>query len=402
MYSPENSFAYDRNPSNDHPESPWAWESEERARNLIESGYSDYSSRKARREELPATGFGPSAQVVAAIWGRNFATYEESAQHEFADYAGNPRLYCKAPSGPEVSGQEFLTGQQFIDLYSAVSYANSLGVVMDVHVSITWNLLGIDCQHEAAKALRYEFFKHLQEWCEYRMPKGQRFVWLYVHEVGRRHGFHTHILTAIPDELRGEFRAWMAARMAKLSRTGSVPKGAFHIDAPPSDKIGRQWRWLQYFSKGLGTAEEVMASVGEEPSVKAASLIWIQAGRPGNIKCRKRCGVSNNIGRQARQRSHYESLLERGIADVRQLYAGMEYLAYLKSRPGIASGDISNRLLKCETRVKEIQAEDMAMATKHYAARHERKRESARMRRVAMRLEAEHQERLSLLIKLVI
>ena len=401
MYSPENSSAYNRNPSNVHPEPPWAWESEERARNFIESGYSDYS-RKACRAALPAKGSGSSAQVVAATWGGNFAIYEDSARHEFADYAGNPRLYRKAQSGPEISGQEFLTGQQFIDLYSAVSYANHLGIVMDVHVSITWKMLGIECQHEAAKALRYEFFKHLQEWCKYRMPKGHRFVWLYVHEIGRRHGFHTHILTAIPDELRGEFRAWVAARMAKLSRTGIVAKGAFNIVAPPSDKIGRQWRWLQYFSKGLGTAEEVTASVGEEPSVKAASLIWAQAGRPGNIQCRKRCGVSNNLGRQTRQRSHYESLLERGIADVRQLYAGMEYLAYLKSRPKIALGDIFNRLLEHEARVKEIQAEDAAMATEHHAARHERKRESARMRRVAMRLEAEHQERLSRLIKLVI
>lgn len=401
MYSSASSFESNPHLSNDHSESHWEWEREERARNFIESGYSGYG-RKVSRGEVPATATGHSGQVVAAIWGGDAVIYEESARHEQGSYAGNPRLYRKTPSGPESSGTEFLTGQQFVDLYSAVSYANHLGIVMDVHVSITWKMLGIDCQHEAAKALRYEFFKHLQEWCEYRMPKGHRFVWLYVHEVGRRHGFHTHILTAIPDELRGEFRAWVAARIAKLSRTGNVPKGAFHIAAPPSDKIGRQWRWLQYFSKGLGTAEEVIASVGEEPSVKAASLIWAQAGRAGNVQCRKRCGVSNNLGRQARQRNHYESLLERGIADVRQLYAGMEYLAYLKSRPGIASAEMFNQLLERENRVKEIQAEDAAMASECQVARHERKREAARLRRVSRRLEAERRERLARLATLVI
>ena len=107
MYSPVNSIAYNRNASNDHPETPWAWESEERARNFIESGYSGYS-RKACRVDGPATGSGSSAQVVAATWGRNYAIYEESARHEFADYAGNPRLSRKAPSGPEVGVSRIL------------------------------------------------------------------------------------------------------------------------------------------------------------------------------------------------------------------------------------------------------------------------------------------------------
>jgi hypothetical protein len=401
MYSVANPFGYNQNTSNDRLESLLGWESEERARNFVESGYSDYG-RKASRSDFPAIGAGLSVRVVAATWGRNFAVYENSARHEFADYTGNPRLFRKVPSGTEPSGQRFLNGQQFIELYSAVSYANRLGLVMNVHISITWKMLGFECQHEAVKALRYEFFKHLQEWCEYRMPNGHRFVWLYVHEVGRRHGFHTHILTAVPDELRDDLRTWMAARMARLSRTGNVPKGAFKIVAPPSDKIGRQWRYLQYLCKGLGTAEEVVAAVGEEPSVKAASLIWGTAGRPADIQCRKRCGVSNNLGRQARQRSHYESLLERGITDVRQLYAGMEYLAYLKSHPEIASGHIYDQLLAAEIRVKEIQAEDVALAVVNCVARNERKREAARQRRVARQLEAEHQERLVRLNKLII
>ena len=295
------------------PESVWDWEREERARNAIESGYPDWG-RKGGRPAVRGASNGMYSKTIEATWGVDDAAYDASLAGEFPHDEGSARVFRKRPAGVGNPGQH-LSGQQFVELYSAVSYANHLGIVMNVHVSITWGLLGIHGQNDAAKTLRYEFFKHLQEWCEYRMQGRQPFVWLYVHEEGRRHGFHTHLLTAIPDELRGEFREWMAKRMSSLSRSGVVPKGAYKIVAPPSDKIGRQWRYLQYLCKGIGGGEELASSVGTEPRVKAASLIRVPGGRPVDVRCRKRCGVSNNIGRQARRNGRYESLLERGVTD---------------------------------------------------------------------------------------
>lgn len=304
------------------PESVWTWEREERARNAIESGYPDWERTKGRRRKngrpsLRAANQGHYSKTIEAIWGADEATYETSLGREFPHDEGARRIFSKRkrPAGTGKSVRRHLSGRQFVNLYSAVSYANHLGIVMNVHVSITWKLLGIHSQEEATKAFRYEFFKHLQEWCEYRMPNGHRFVWLYVHEVGRNHGFHTHLLTAIPDELRQDFRKWMAMRMFGLSRSGPVPKEAYEIVAPPSDRIGRQWRYFQYLCKGIGGGEELASSVGTEPGVKAESLIWVRGGRPADIRCRKRCGVSNNIGAQARKNDQYESLLERGVTD---------------------------------------------------------------------------------------
>ncbi len=379
----------------DQSDSIFSWEREERARNAIESGYSD-NPRKGARYCRQSAGKGSHSKMLAAIWGSDESRICEGVQCN----EESPRLYNKRPAATYSSERQFLTGKQFVELYSAVAYANHLGIVMNVHVSITWKLLGIHSHQEAAKALRYEFFKHLQEWCEYRMPAGHRFVWIYVHEVGRRHGFHTHLLTAIPNELRQEFREWMANRMAKLSRTGSAPKEAYGITAPPSDRIGRQWRYFQYLCKGIGCGEEVASAVGTEPSVQAASLIRVPGGRPADVRCRKRCGVSNNIGAQARKNDQHESLLERGVTDVRQLYAGMEYLAYLRNHPSAPGTDVMPRLLENEARAREISVEDAANALADEEKREQRKTDLDYQRKVARRLERQHDEQMARLVAL--
>ncbi len=377
-----------RREQSEEPDSIWASEREERARNAIESGYAGWE-RKGCRTGFATAGNGRHSKVLAALWGDDEASYEGLPHKERA-----LRTFSKRPARAGHPKQH-LSARQFVELYSAVSYANQLGIVMNVHVSITWKLLGIHGHEEAAKVLRYEFFKHLQEWCEYRMPAGHRFVWLYVHEVGRRHGFHTHFLTAIPDELRPEFREWMANRIAKVSRIGVVPKEAYEITAPPSDRIGRQWRYLQYLCKGIGGDEEVASMVGTEPIVKAESLIRPRGRGPAEVRCRKRCGVSNVIGAQARRDAQFESLLERGVADVRQLYAGMEYLGYLRNHPNAPRGDVMPRLLENEVRVQEIMAEDAANAVADSAQRALRRADLDYQRKVARRLDRQHEERLA-------
>lgn len=377
-----------------------AWEREERARNAIESGYAGLGSTSGRSAFLREAGEGPYSKRMAAIWGANESAFEASVREAYAESEGSPRVFRLRPAPLDNRTSLYLSGRQFVELYSAVSYANSLGLVMNVHVSITWGLLGIHSHEEAAKALRYEFFKHLQEWYEYRMPDGRPFVWLYVHEVGRKHGFHTHLLTAIPDELRQEFRDWMASRMSKLSRTGAVPKGTYKIVAPPSDKIVRQWWYFRYFCKGIGGSEEVASSIGTEPGIKAASLIGVPGGRPADVRCRKRCGVSNNIGAQARKNARHESLLERGVTDVRRLYAGMEYLSYLRSHPNTEEHGVMRRLLENEALVQEVNATDAANAAVDAEWRKLRKAVLDRQRKVARRLDRQHEERLARLMAL--
>lgn len=107
------------------PESVWAWEREERARNAIESGYLDWR-KKSGRPNRRAASLGRHSKTVEAIWGVDDAAYEASLVGEFPH---SVRVFSKPLVGAGDAGQH-LSGRQFVELYSAVSYANHLGIAI--------------------------------------------------------------------------------------------------------------------------------------------------------------------------------------------------------------------------------------------------------------------------------
>ncbi|WP_157651622.1 hypothetical protein [Burkholderia ubonensis] len=354
-----------------------SWEMEDRARHLRESGYPG----GWRGVFAAAAGHGENSRISQSIFGENKAKFECIAERE-----PNPRVF-KKPRDPEFDEPgRCLTASQVKDLYSAVAYANSIGLVMNVHISITWGMLGIEDHTAAANVLCYEFIKHLRDWYRNHVPKDRPFVWLYVHEVGRTHGFHTHILTAIPVELRPAFREWVRARLAGAAHLGVPPhKDASKVVAPPSDPIGRQWWYLQYLAKGVRAEAEVRSVVGVDPYVRVSELIKHPLKSPGDVRCQKNCGVSNTIGKERRRKAGFRSLLERGIADVRRLYAGMEYLEYLRQQEADVTDTVARRLIEVERQVDEFAQWERDNARLNAKAR--------KAQRAARRREKAEQER---------
>ncbi len=354
-----------------------SWEQEERARNLRESGYSGLSPRDMHMR----FGTGPNGQLLQGIFGAEKAAWESSleAEHPTVDYG--PYVFRKPISYKDSLGGRRLNASQFASLYSAVAFANTLGLVMNVHVSITWGLLGIHDHTEAAIILTDRVFKPLRQWYAYQTGRDQ-FAWLYVHENGQTHGLHTHLMFAIPNDLRPAFRRWLRLRLSALCRHGSTPKEACHITAPPSDRIGRQWRYFQYLTKGLDGSDELPARVGWQSHVRIGDLISQPLENPGDVRCKKKCGVSNLIGVKARQTAGFRSLLEQGVTDVRRLYSGMEYLRHMRqsSQPMDDSGC---RLLEIEEGVLVTVHEEEANRKRFEKQR----RQSRKVRRIALKEE---------------
>lgn len=228
--------------------------------------------------------------------------------------------------------QRHMTKEQFINLYGGIAFANRNGVILNVHVIISWKLLGYEDQSEATKALQKGFLKTLTEWYYSKCPDGPPHVWVYSNECSGRIGFHTHLLTAIPNELRPEFREWVKTRLKKLSQAGSLMKGVHKIVAPPSHPIRRQWIFFQYICKGLDPAAKVKASVGDEEMVALADLIRFEYESPGVITCKNREGMSQNIEETARRKCGFQSLLDDGVVDIRRLYAGEEYAEWQRKQ----------------------------------------------------------------------
>lgn len=225
-----------------------------------------------------------------------------------------------------------MTKEQFINLYGCIAFANRHGVILNVHVIISWKLLGYEDHSEATQALQKGFLKHLKEWYYSKCPDGPPHAWIHSNECSGRIGFHTHILTAIPDALRPEFRKWVKSRLKKISRAGSLIPGAHKIVAPPSNPIKRQWIFFQYICKGLDPLAKVKVSVGNEEMVALADLIQFEYESPGVITCKNREGASRNIEKTARKKEGFRSLLDQGIVDVRRLYAGEEYTKWQKEQ----------------------------------------------------------------------
>ena len=371
---------FDSNKVSSRPESLYDWEQEDRARTLRESGWAGLP----RKYEHKCFGTGPNCQLAQATFGADEAVWDRAIASErpptpdYGFYAFNERFSHKnRPGGMR------LTAAQFNDLYSAVAYANTLGLVMNCHVSITWGLLGILDHTEAANALTHRVIKALRQWYKDHTGRDQ-LAWLYVHENGRIHGFHTHLMLAIPNDLRMAFREWLKSRLSDVCRLDSMPDEAWHITAPPSDPIARQWRYFLYLTKGIDENDMLPSRVGWHSHIPVSRLINVGLENPGEVRCRKKCGVSNLIGVKARQRAGFRSLLDQGVTDVRRMYAGVEYLNHLRQSILPMGDPVVRGLLEVEERLQCIVDEEEENRKRYLKER----RQSRKKRRIALKDEA--------------
>lgn len=330
-------------------------ERDEKARNLIESGEMGHD-HKGRKMPL-MNGDGLYARVFQAAMGTTEATRAAHLNHlQRQDEFNFPEIYLWKITGRSKRGNQratnlsgqgtghvkptHITKAQFIDLYSAVSFANTHGVAMNVHVIIQWERMGYTDHNEAATALQDGFFRHLNGWYAYKnkvrlkskQPALHPLFWIYTHECSRSAGFHTHVLAGIPWEIRQEFREWVKSRIATLSKIKPIPRGIVKVVCPPSNPIDRQWRFFQYLCKGLDPAASVSIPRYESP-VPMSCLIRYAYASPGHIECRRQVGKSSNLSQTKRNEAKFKSSMEFTILHKDLLYSSREYENWHRCNP---------------------------------------------------------------------
>ncbi|RQN35647.1 hypothetical protein [Paraburkholderia tropica] len=371
-----------------------SWEQEDKARHFIEAGFPDW-----KRNGYRLAGGGESSELAQAIFGDSLEDFEKAVEHEYPSRAPSPYIFQKrlVPVSPDARGP--LTAAQFVDLYSAIAFANFNGQVFNVHVSITWELLGINRHEDAADAFCNSFRKPLERWYRDKVGRKHPFVWLYVHEIGQTHGFHTHFLISIPDSLRPAFKEWVKARLSKISRVSELDKCSFNVEwrTRSAGSMWQQWKWFGYVMKGVDLTAQVLSVVGPDPFQLVAELFPDELKNGGKADCKLMCGVSRKIGQQSRRNARFRSLLEHGVVDVRRLYAGLEYLGYLRRR-GLGVGDpIVPALLRAEVETLEIAALESANAEVY---KHERRQRSVARHLDQQKARRERRERVKLMQRL--
>ncbi|HLO77407.1 MAG TPA: hypothetical protein VK196_13205 [Magnetospirillum sp.] len=221
-----------------------------------------------------------------------------------------------------------VSGPQAANMMDGTSYLNAqYGVVFDTHVVVAHELAGVVDHNDASQRV-WLLLHRLQKW--FRRRNADAF-YVYVHENSRDKGFHTHLLLHA-GAWWPELKAWLPEAVSRLWG-GPLPKGMLHIkhrnQAKLEHRIALQWIWVRYLLKGVASSLAVVCpDSGEIKPVHQVLRLRLRAG--GEVRCRKRVGVSSNIGRSARERSGYVSLFAAGQDD--RLFSGDEFRRFEERR----------------------------------------------------------------------
>lgn len=309
------------------------------ARFLIERGDCGYRPG----EKFPVVGgHSDDAQILRAVIGRNEDEYEKSLVYEDARRRFSTAVALgygkKVVAGPKrwkaarehhrwhrtlkttfndpFALPRHIKGHEFVRLYNAVAFANSKNAILNVHLTISWKLLGYGNDEAADLPLSKLFIKNYTQWCS---DNDIDCIWIYSNEFSGVAGLHTHLMTSVSNEMQGAFRQFVEMRLHQINKLTELNAAASDISIPKSRQVARQWIRFQYLCKGVDQNARLKHANGID-SMFVSDLIRFGYENPGSVGCRRRCGVSRNLDKAARRKAGFESTLEKGYLNVNLLY----------------------------------------------------------------------------------
>lgn len=152
-----------------------------------------------------------------------------------------------------------LSSRDFLRLYKGVATANYNGWILNTFVTISWSLAGLT-HPSTVRAAQAAFQERLTSWFQYRRSADPNYppcAAIWVKEVGKTMGLHTHYLLHVPENER-LFARW--ARRSATKGTGSpncvsgrTARGRPMLVTHVEDRMGieDQWNVFQYMAKGM-------------------------------------------------------------------------------------------------------------------------------------------------------
>lgn len=250
------------------------------------------------------------------------------------DPLANP--FQKAP--PELQSS-MLTARDAIKVFNGMSFGMwKHGRVMNAHIIILWSMIPHMDEQKGMKVLG-RYLNEARKWLgagngprrriinDARQGEEMHYVW--VHENAVQRGFHSHVLTCVPEELRIQFEAWSRARLADLCKA-HFPWKAFRLvrsyAKSNEDRVLGAWRWYRYLMKQI----DPRAGLRVDDSVEGVSAVGLRevlkpwpARKSPPIPRMKLTGVSHSIGEGAQDAERFFSMLNQARLD--ELYSGREF-----------------------------------------------------------------------------
>lgn len=177
-------------------------------------------------------------------------------------------------------------------LIDAATFALSAGLGLNRFVTLHWAAGGVT--DDLAATARW--LKLVGDWIR---ACGGRFAYVWVRETGPQKGAHVHILLHLPPDLAAGFnrrqRGWQTS-------SGARWKARVRYSRP----IGRNLRHYalgevdgQSYEANLAETLDYVLKGGDDT---ARERLGIVRSEPGGVIVGKRCGVSQNIGPDARRK----------------------------------------------------------------------------------------------------
>ena len=271
---------------------------DERAKAILESGWAGHPDiADIERGELRPVGY-PYRDVLA---------------HMLARWQSAP--LCRSSD---------LSGLEVVRLYNAVAYLNwSRGVILNCHIVIVWNTLGID-NHQEATRLLGKYLNACQKWARVGTPgtprqrrrartgEGFPFQYIFTCECSSQAGFHSHILCRIPKATLAAFQAWSRSILRRLTGhygNECTLKIVASQERNESSAVQRQWLWFRYIIKQL-REDSLFAYYIDEPWQPLRSILRPWPHRQGlAVNCSRLTSYSLDIGPGAQRAAGFRSRL---------------------------------------------------------------------------------------------
>lgn len=268
-------------------------ESELRLRTMREGGIDPVDRQGRPRVPL---GFGPEAELARGV-------YPIREQRVLAE-------------------SRVLSSRDFLRLYKGVATANYNGWILNTFVTISWSLAGLT-DPSAVRAAQGAFQERLTSWFHYRRKLNRQYpplAAIWVKEVGRTLGLHTHYLLHVPESERREFAAWARKSVATATRSQvrafrKTARGQPMLVTHIKDRIeiGDQWNVFQYMAKGVDP--DILTNVIEPARLRVLTQEYTGLKRlsdEGTV-IGQRCGRSKAISTAAFDQwcSVYDDVLDR-------------------------------------------------------------------------------------------
>jgi hypothetical protein len=270
---------------------------------LANSGKQPFSIRKKRltgREHRSAD----EARAAVKETPQNRAPAEPGTPHAIKDSFQSPTATAAEGGEAEVRSSKVgrnrrgrrstsLTLAQVRNIMAAVVFTAKEHRPLNRHTTIHFDAAGIADPVAALRA----YTKLMRDWL--RM-QGAPFAYIWVREAGEHKGEHAHLLLHVPPDLTGAFARRERGWRKRIGATRAL--GAFR-----STPVGRSYRHAEsgiqfgeHYSDHLAAIVSYLCKGAEARAVRALRLSRVE---PGGELWGKRTGMSENIGRAARQRA---------------------------------------------------------------------------------------------------